>query len=40
MTEDGREYSFRIRTREGELIGVANARSLDLDQDFANSGSL
>jgi hypothetical protein len=35
VAEDRREDPFRIRTRQGELVGVAHAGRLDLDQHFA-----
>ena len=35
MTENGREQPFRIGAGERELVGVANARGLDLDQNLA-----
>ena len=35
MAEDRREQALGVRAREGELVGVADAGGLDLDQDFA-----
>ena len=40
MTQDRRENSFGIGTGEGELIGMADAGRLDLDQDFAGAWTL
>ena len=35
MAEDGREQAFRIGARQRELVGVADAGRLDLDQHLA-----
>lgn len=35
MAENGREEAFRIGARQGEIIGVADTRRLDLHQHFA-----
>ena len=40
MAEDGRKDAFRIGAGQGELIGVANAGCLDLDQHLALAGAL
>jgi hypothetical protein len=37
MAEDGREQAFRIGARQRELVGVADAGRLDLDQHFAGA---
>ena len=34
MAQDRRKNPLRIGARQGELIGVANARRLDLDQNL------
>src|SRR5690606_41131445 len=39
-SENGREDAFRIGTRQGEIIGMADARRLDLDQHFAGAWAL
>ncbi|MNE13881.1 hypothetical protein D3C80_1067320 [compost metagenome] len=35
MAENGRKQAFRVRAREGEIVGVADPGGLDLDQHFA-----
>ena len=35
VAENGGKEPLRIGAREGELVGVADARRLDLDQDLA-----
>ncbi len=35
MAEDRREQAFGVRARQGELVGVADAGRLDLDQHLA-----
>ncbi|MCY1166999.1 hypothetical protein D9M73_69550 [compost metagenome] len=37
MAQDGREYAFRVGTRERVVVGVADAGGLDLDQYFAET---
>jgi hypothetical protein len=39
VAEDGREQPFRISARERELVGVADAGGLDLDQHLAGLGA-
>jgi len=39
VAEDGREDALGIGTGEGELVGVANAGGLDLDQHLARLGT-
>jgi len=39
MTEDHREQSFRIGAGSGELVGMADAGCLDLDQYLASLGA-
>jgi len=39
MPEDGREQAFRIGTAERVLVGVAQARGLDLHQHLAFAGT-
>jgi hypothetical protein len=36
VTEDDREQPFRVGTRAGEFVSVANAAGFDLNQDFAS----
>ena len=40
VPEDRREQAFRIRTGQCELVRVADARGLHLDQHFAGLRSL
>jgi hypothetical protein len=40
MAQDGREHTFRVRARQGVVVGVADAGGLDLDQDFARARAL
>ena len=40
MAHNGREQAFRISAGDGEFIGVANARCLDLDQHLAEFRAL
>jgi len=40
MAEDRREQPFGVRARKGEFIGVADARGLDLDQNFTGFGAV
>jgi hypothetical protein len=40
VAEDRREQTFRVGARERELVGVADAGGLDLDQHLAVSGSV
>jgi hypothetical protein len=40
VAEDHREQALRIRPRAGELVGVADAGGLDLDQDLAGLRAL
>ena len=35
MAENGRERALRVLAGEGELVGMANAGRLDLDEDLA-----
>ena len=35
VAQDGREQPFRVLARQGELVGVADAGCLDLDQHLA-----
>jgi hypothetical protein len=35
MAEDGREQPFRVGARQREVVGVADAGGLDLDQNLA-----
>jgi hypothetical protein len=37
MPEDRREEAFRIGARQGELVGMADARRLDLDQNLTGT---
>ncbi|MNK62832.1 hypothetical protein D3C87_820220 [compost metagenome] len=39
MAENGREQAFRIRARQGEIVRMADAGRLDLDQHFAGAGA-
>ena len=40
VPQNRRENAFRVGTRERVIVGVANARGLDLDQHFAGLGAL
>jgi len=40
MPEDRREKPLGIGAGQGEFVGVADARRLDLDQDFARPRAL
>jgi hypothetical protein len=40
MTENGGKQPFRIGARQREVIGVTDARRLDLDQHFAGARTL
>ncbi len=40
MTEDRGEETFRVETRQGVLIGVADTGRLDLDQHLASLRSV
>ena len=40
VAEDRREQPLRVRARKRELVGVADAGGLDLDQHFAGPGAL
>ena len=40
MPEDGREDAFGIGAGQGVVVGVADARGLDLDQDLAEPGAV
>jgi len=40
MPQNHREQAFGVRARPGELIGVADAGGLDLDQHFAGARPL
>ena len=40
MAEDRREQAFRIGARQRELVGVADAGRLDLDQHLAGLGAV
>ncbi len=35
VAKDGREQPFRVRTRQCEFVGMANAGGLDFHQHFA-----
>src|SRR5262249_45870075 len=37
MAENRREQALRVLAREGELVGMADARRLDLDHHFAGA---
>lgn len=37
VAEDGGKQTFGIGARQGELVGVADAGRLDLDQNFAGA---
>ena len=39
MAENGGKQALRIGAREGEIVGVADARRLDFDQDLAVAGA-
>ena len=39
MAEDSGEQTLRIGAREGEIVGVANAGRLDLDQNLPVAGA-
>jgi hypothetical protein len=38
MPHDGREQALRVRARDRELVGVTDARRLDLDEHFSGLG--
>jgi hypothetical protein len=40
VAEDGREQALRVGTRQGELVGVADAGGLDLDEHLAGLRAL
>jgi hypothetical protein len=40
VAEDGGEQALRIAAGEGELVGVADAGGLDLDQHLAGASLL
>ena len=40
VAQNGREDAFRVRARQGVVIGMANAGGLDLDQHLAKAGAV